>query len=166
MLFMFVGTYEHNMDAKNRVFVPVKFREELGESIYYKLYASKECPSIQLYSESEFKKQFEDPVNGITNLAKKRALLAQIYLGTGTASYDNQGRISISGVIAKKAGLEKQCIFVGFGSYVEVMSAEAYETYLEKMCMSNSEDETAVEKEADVYRQMMSEGKFLVTEGE
>ena len=85
---MMYGEYEHNMDAKNRVFVPVKFREELGKNIYYKLYASKECPSIQLYSESEFKKQFEDPVNGITNLAKKRALLAQIYLGTGTASYD------------------------------------------------------------------------------
>ena len=44
---MFIGTYEHNMDSKNRVFVPVKFREELGETIYYRLYASKENPSIQ-----------------------------------------------------------------------------------------------------------------------
>lgn len=163
---MFVGTYEHNMDAKNRVFVPAKFREELGENIYYKLYASKECPSIQLYSEAEFRKQFEDPVSGITNLAKKRALLAQIYLATGTTSYDNQGRINISSVIAEKAGLEKQCIFVGFGSYVEVMSPVAYENYLEKMCQINAKDECAVDDEADVYRQMMSEGKFLDVEGE
>lgn len=163
---MFVGTYEHNMDAKNRVFVPAKFREELGENIYYKLYASKECPSIQLYSEAEFKKQFEDPVSGITNLAKKRALLAQIYLATGTTAYDNQGRINISSVIAEKAGLKKQCIFVGFGSYVEVMSPEAYESYLEKMCQINAKDESAVDAEADVYRQMMSEGRFLDVEGE
>ena len=164
--FMFIGTYEHNMDAKNRVFVPVKFREELGENIYYRLYASEDCPSVQLYSEDEFKKQFESPVAGVTNLAKKRALLAKIYLGTGTAAYDNQGRITIGSVIAEKAGFEKECIFVGFGSYVELMSKAAYETYLKKICESNSADEDAVEKEADVYRQMMGEGRFLDVEVE
>ncbi len=159
--FMLVGTYEHNMDTKKRVFVPAKFRDELGDELYYKLYPSEKYPSIQLYSKEEFKRQFEDPVAGITNLAKKRTLLAKIYLGTGEASYDNQGRISISSVISKKAGLSKQCIFVGFGSYVEVMSPEAYEAYLESMCEVNSEDELAVEAEAGVYRRMMSEGKFL-----
>lgn len=163
---MFIGTYEHNMDSKKRVFVPVKFREELGETIYYRLYASKDCPSVQLYSEEEFKKQFEAPVEGITDLAKKRALLAKIYLGTGTASYDNQGRIPIGSLVAEKAGFEKECVFVGFGSYVELMSKESYDRYLEKICQSNSADETAVEKEADVYRQMMGEGKFLDVEGE
>ncbi|MGN0447787.1 MAG: hypothetical protein ACI4GC_04465 [Acutalibacteraceae bacterium] len=158
---MFVGTYEHNMDAKNRVFVPAKFREELGEELYYKLYPSEKHPSIQLYSKQEFKRQFEDPVAGITNLAKKRNLLASIYLGTGEATYDAQGRITISALISKKAGLSKQCIFVGFGSYVEVMSPEAYEAYLESLCEANLKDELAVESEADVYRQMISEGKFL-----
>lgn len=163
---MFIGTFEHNMDSKNRVFVPARFREELGESFYYKLYPSEKYPSIQLYSKEEFKRQFEDPVNGISNLAKKRNLLAQIYLGTDDATVDNQGRISIGSVIAKKAGLEKRCIFVGFGSYVEVMSPEAYDNYLEKMCQSNSADEDAVEKEEEVYRQLMSEGKFLANSEE
>ena len=158
---MFIGTFEHNMDAKNRVFVPARFREELGESFYCKLYSSDKYPSIQLYSKSEFKAQFEEPVKGISNLAKKRNLLAQIYLGTDEVNVDNQGRISVGSLIAKKAGLEKRCIFVGFGSYVEVMSPEAYDNYLEKMCQSNSADEDAVEKEEDVYRQLMSEGKFL-----
>ncbi len=162
---MFIGTFEHNMDSKNRVFVPAKFREELGESFYYKLYPSEKYPSLQLYSKDEFRKQFEEPVNGISNLAKKRNLLAQIYLGTDEANVDNQGRVSIGSVIAKKAGLEKRCIFVGFGSYVEVMSPEAYDNYLEKMCQDNSADEDATQKEEDIYRQLMSEGKFLaVTE--
>lgn len=163
---MFIGTFEHNMDAKNRVFVPAKFREELGESFYYKLYSSEKYPSIQLYSKEEFQRQFEEPVNGISNLAKKRNLLAQIYLGTDEATVDNQGRMLVGSVIAKRAGLEKRCIFVGFGSYVEVMSPEAYDNYLEKMCRSNSADEDAVEKEEDIYRQLMGEGKFLSTSEE
>ena len=29
---MFTGEFEHNVDSKNRIFVPAKFREELGES--------------------------------------------------------------------------------------------------------------------------------------
>lgn len=158
---LFIGTFEHNMDSKNRVFIPAKFREELGESFYYKLYASQKYPSIQLYSKEEFKRQFEDPAEGITDLAKKRLQLAKIYMGTDEANIDNQGRISIGSMIAKKAGLERSCIFVGFGSYVEVMCPKAYDDYLESLCRSNSADEIAVEKEADIYRQLMSEGKFL-----
>ena len=158
---MFIGTFEHNMDSKNRVFVPAKFRDELGESFYYKLFPSEKYPSIQLYSKEEFERQFEEPVGSITNLAKKRNLLAQIYLGTDVANVDNQGRISITAGIAKKAGLERTCIFVGFGSYVEIMSPRAYDNYLEKMCQNNASDELAAEAEADVYRRLMGEGKLL-----
>ncbi len=31
---MFIGTYQHNIDAKGRVIIPAKFREELGDSFY------------------------------------------------------------------------------------------------------------------------------------
>ena len=30
----FVGSYTHSIDAKKRVFIPAKFRDELGEEFY------------------------------------------------------------------------------------------------------------------------------------
>ena len=30
----FVGTYNHSLDSKKRVFIPSKFREELGDEFY------------------------------------------------------------------------------------------------------------------------------------
>ena len=30
----FVGSYTHSLDAKKRVFVPAKFRDELGDEFY------------------------------------------------------------------------------------------------------------------------------------
>ena len=163
---MFIGTYEHNMDSKNRVFVPVKFREELGETIYYRLYASKENPSIQLYSKDAFEREFSNTAPTANNQAKKKKQLMPIFLTANVASYDSQGRITISSVIADTAGLEKACIFVGFGSYVELMSKKSYNASLQMVCEANEADEAAVDKEADVYREMMGEGKLLGIEVE
>ena len=30
---MFMGEYAHNLDAKGRIIIPAKFREELGEEV-------------------------------------------------------------------------------------------------------------------------------------
>ena len=30
----FVSSFKHSLDAKNRVFIPAKFREELGDEFY------------------------------------------------------------------------------------------------------------------------------------
>lgn len=157
---MFVGTFEHNLDGKNRVFVPVKFREELGDNFIYKIFPSTH-PSIQLFSKEAFEQNALLSVQGITHPIKMRNALAKCYLGTGTASYDSQGRIVINPKVAEKAGIEKQCIFVGFGTYVEVMSPETYDNYLQSICEDNVADEEAFDKEAEINRSYIAEGKFI-----
>ena len=41
------------------------------------------------------------------------------------------------------------------------MSKKSYNASLQMVCEDNEADEAAVEKEADVYRELMSEGKLL-----
>lgn len=157
---MFLGTYEHNLDGKNRVFLPAKFRKDLGDEFIYKFHASK-YPSIQLYNVDEFNKAREEALLRARSPIEKRNILAQYHLGTDTANCDAQGRVVLNQMVTSAAEIEKTCIFVGFGDYVEVMSPANYKKYLASITASNAADEQALEDEAAVYRQYQSEGKFL-----
>ena len=157
---MFIGTFEHNLDGKNRVILPVKFRNGLGEEFICKFHASK-YPSIQLYNAEQFERSRDEALMRARTPIEKRNILAQFHLGTDTASCDGQGRVVLNQMITEAAEIEKNCIFVGFGEYIEVMSPANYKKYLASVTAANAADEQALEDEADVYRKYQSEGKFL-----
>ena len=116
---MLIGTYEHNIDGKNRLFVPAKFRAILGNEFIFKVNRSK-YPSIQLYSKAQFQKEVDEALRGVTAEVLKRNIKAQKYLGTGEAVCNAQGRIVLGGETAKIAKLDKASILTGFGDYVEI----------------------------------------------
>lgn len=157
---MFLGTFEHNLDGKNRVFLPARFRKELGDEFIYKYHASK-YPSIQLYNSEQFEKSRQEALLRARTPVEKRNILAQYHMGTDIASCDSQGRVVLNQMVTAAAEIEKACIFVGFGDYVEVMSPANYKKYLSAMSASNAADEQALEDEAEVYRRLQAEGKFL-----
>ena len=154
---MFLGTFEHTLDGKNRVILPVKFRKGLGEEFICKFHASK-YPSVQLYNAEEFERSREEALMRARSPIEKRNILAQFHLGTGC---DSQGRVVFNQMITTAAEIEKTCIFVGFGDYIEVMSPANYKKYLASVTATNVADEDALEKESDAYRKYQSEGKFL-----
>ena len=157
---MFIGTFEHNLDGKNRVFLPARFRKELGDDFIYTLNTSK-YPSIQLYHADTFNKVREESLMRARTEVEKRNIRAKYHMGTDIANCDAQGRFVLSHMVTTLAGIEKACIFVGFGDYVEVMSPANFRKYLESLAASNAADEQALEDEAEVYRKYQSEGKFL-----
>ena len=56
---MFIGEYQHSIDAKSRIIIPSKFREELG----YRFIMTKGLDNcLFIYSLEEWKK-FEDKQN-------------------------------------------------------------------------------------------------------
>ena len=157
---MLIGTYEHNLDGKNRVFIPAKFRDELGETVYYTFHSSK-YPSIQLYSKQGFEEALEEALLEAKDRTERRNIRAEFMMGAGEATYDSQGRVVLNPLSTRNAGIEKQCIFVGFVDYVEVMSPENYNKYLETITLNNTLDEEAIESEKKILRSYKSEGKLL-----
>ncbi|MBQ3137564.1 MAG: hypothetical protein IJB74_08815 [Clostridia bacterium] len=157
---MFLGTFEHTLDGKNRVILPVKFRKELGEEFICKFHASK-YPSIQLFNAEEFEQARKEALLRARSPIEKRNILAQFHLGTDTASCDAQGRVILNQMITEIAEIEKTCIFVGFGEHVEVMSPANYKKYLASITANNVADEQALEDEMTKYREHQANGDFL-----
>ena len=157
---MFLGTFEHSLDGKNRVILPVKFRKDLGEEFICKFHASK-YPSIQLFNAEEFEQARQEALLRARSPIEKRNILAQFHLGTDTASCDAQGRVILNQMITEIAEIEKTCIFVGFGEHVEVMSPANYKKYLASITANNVADEQALEDEMKKYREHQSNGDFL-----
>ena len=125
---MFLGEYRHNLDAKNRLFIPAKFREELGESFVVTKLMRGEC--LRVCSVAEWDKYIEP----IRNMQRKdsekifRALTKEAI----QVSPDAQGRVVLSAALVEKAGLTKNAVIIGCNDYVEIWSEEAYQRMIEE----------------------------------
>ena len=121
---MFMGEYSHTIDAKGRMIVPSKFREQLGnefvvtkgiEACLY-VYSNEEWQRI----EASFR---EKPLTS----KEARKFTRFFFAGAATCEVDKQGRILIPANLREYAGIEKDVISAGAFSRIEIWSKERYE---------------------------------------
>lgn len=120
---MFMGEYNHSIDEKGRIIVPSKFREQLGEN-FVVTQGLDGC--LFVYSNEEW----ESFVLGLKNLpGNKEARQLQRYFMAGAVmcDTDKQGRILIPAKLRAQAGLDKEVVFVGVLSKIEIWSRERWE---------------------------------------
>lgn len=118
-----MGEYNHTIDEKGRIIVPSKFREQLGEN-FVVTQGLDGC--LFVYSNEEW----EVFVAGLKNLpGSKEARQLQRYFMAGAVmcEVDKQGRILIPAKLRTQAGLEKEVVFVGVLSKIEIWSKERWE---------------------------------------
>ena len=114
---LFFGEYRHTLDAKNRIFIPAKYRETLGESFYITRRMER---ALAIYPESEWRKLTEK-INMIPDSAIS-AVKQFLFSKTFQVSPDSQGRIVLPPDLLKYAKIEKNAVIIGSGEYLEVWS--------------------------------------------
>lgn len=125
---MFLGEYRHNLDAKNRLFIPAKFREELGESFVVAKLMRGEC--LRVCSAAEWDKYLE-PIRNL-NRKDSEKIVRALTKEAIQVSPDAQGRVVLSSALIEKAGLEKNAVIIGCNDYVEIWSEVAYQHMLDE----------------------------------
>ena len=125
---MLMGEYHHNIDDKNRLIIPSKFRTELGESFVITR-GLDNC--LFVYS----MKEWENIVNKLKNLpfTKKDARnFTRFFLsGAVQSEFDKQGRIIITSPLVQYANLNRECVIIGVNERIEIWSKETFDKFFE-----------------------------------
>ncbi|PLX21128.1 cell division/cell wall cluster transcriptional repressor MraZ [Candidatus Parcubacteria bacterium] len=125
---MFIGEYNHNLDAKGRLAVPAKLRSMLEDGAVVTR-GLDNC--LFLYP----KKEWEDIAKKLSSLpisqAKARAFSRLMLAGAMDVEFDNQGRITLPEYLRKFANLNKKTIIAGLYDRLEIWNESDWEKYKE-----------------------------------
>ena len=117
----FVGSFNHSLDAKNRVFIPSKFRDELGKEFYI---TRKFDTYLSVYTAEDW----EAYVQKISELPEADAEEFQDFI-LGAAQKcipDASGRIVLDERLMRHAKIEKSIVFVGSGRQIRVFAEDVW----------------------------------------
>ena len=121
---MFMGEYNHTIDAKGRLIIPSKFRELLGEE-FVLTRGLDGCLSI--YPMDEWV-AFEEKLRALPLTNKDARTFSRFFVaGATTCQLDKQGRILIPQNLRQYAKLQKDLVIVGASNRAEIWDQEKWE---------------------------------------
>ena len=120
---MFMGEYNHTIDAKGRLIIPAKFREELGDLF---VIAKGLDGNLTAYDMTAWK-SLETKLNELPSTLKEARALKRFFLsGAAEIELDKQGRALLPSNLREHAGLTKDVTLVGVGDKVEIWSTDRW----------------------------------------
>ncbi len=123
---MLIGQYEHSLDAKGRLIMPAKLREDMGE----KFIITKGLDGCLFgFSQQEWE-NFETKLKTLPLTNKNARDFVRFFLsGAMECEIDKQGRFLISSNLRKVATLEKEVVIIGVGTRIEIWNKNKWEEY-------------------------------------
>ena len=127
---MFRGIFHNSVDDKGRTSIPARLREQIRDGHETPLVLTlgfDQC--LFLYPMDAWKK-IEEKLSSLDTLnAEVRQFQRTILKATDEVEMDQQGRIVISPVLRKEAGINKSVVIVGMLHRIEIWDKEKYENY-------------------------------------
>lgn len=121
---MLIGEFQHNIDAKGRVIVPSKFREDFGE----RFYVTKGLDGcLFVLSPAEWER-LQNKVMAMP-ISKARGLQRFFFSGAAEVEPDKQGRILLPQQLRDYAKLTKDVTFIGASSRAEIWDSEHWNEF-------------------------------------
>lgn len=140
---MFIGEYQHSIDEKGRVAVPVKFRNLLKKGAVVTR-GIDNC--LFLYSREQWNKIAGKLANMPVSQSRARAFSRLMLAGAMEADFDNQGRITLPEYLRSFAGLKKKAVIAGLYDRLEIWDEESWNKY-----------KSGAEKESTAIAESLSE---------
>ena len=114
------GTYEHSIDAKGRLFIPAKLREELGPTFYLAVGVD---ACLAIYPQSTWDR-FTEKFASLP-MSQSKAM-RPLFANASKCELDSQGRIVVPQKLRQYAALDKDVVIIGVNDRAEIWSAESW----------------------------------------
>ncbi len=124
----FTGTFEHNLDAKNRLTIPSKFRADLSKGVFLSR-AMDNC--VSLYPAETYTAMADQALAGFTNplSAQARETRRLIYGTALETELDSAGRVMLTPRFLEHAGIGREVVITGVGDCLELWDRSTWEGY-------------------------------------
>ncbi len=121
------GEYKHSIDAKGRLAMPARLREELGD----RFIVTKGLDGcLAVYPEKEWE-GLETRIRALGNGEKARRIQRYYFANAFDAEPDGQGRILIPGGMREFADLQKDVTVIGQPDHAEIWNSSRWQQYCE-----------------------------------
>ena len=124
----FTGTFEHNLDTKNRLTIPSKFRGELSKGVYL----SRAIENvISLYPAQTYTAMADQALAHFTNpLSAQARETRRLLFGTALQTeLDSAGRVMLTPRLMEHAGIGREVVITGVGDCLEIWDRSAWADY-------------------------------------
>lgn len=123
---MLIGEYEHSLDAKGRLIMPAKLREDMGE----KFIVTKGLDGCLFgFSQNEWA-NFEEKLKTLPLTSKNARDFVRFFLSGATeCEIDKQGRFLIAGNLREYASMDKEVVIIGVGTRIEIWNRDKWKAY-------------------------------------
>ena len=126
---VFIGEYRHTVDAKNRIIMPAKFRDELGSS-FIVTRGLDGC--LAVYTMEQWEQVLEQLKHMPATKKEARGFSRMLTAMAAECECDASGRIQLTSYLKELAGIETHCVIVGNTNTVEIWSAEKWDAYYDE----------------------------------
>ena len=121
---MFMGEYNHSIDAKGRIIVPSKFREQLGDRFVVSKGLDR-C--LWVFPKDEWE-LFSSKLRSLPTERKDARKLVRFFMsGAIEVDTDKQGRVLLSQALREHAKLDKDVVLTGMANRVEIWDKKTWE---------------------------------------
>ena len=123
---MLIGEYEHSLDDKGRVIMPVKLRSDIGERF---IITKGLDGCLFVFSQLEWS-NFEAKLKELPLTNKNaRDFVRFIQSGATECELDKQGRFLIVNNLREYANIKKEVVIIGVGTRIEIWNKEKWKDY-------------------------------------
>ncbi len=123
---MFIGEYNHSLDDKGRMAIPVKFRRELQKGAVVTR-GLDNC--LFLYTKTEWEKLAEKLAALPISQANSRAFSRLMLAGAMDLELDKQGRVILPEYLRQFSGIKKNLVIAGLYNRLEIWDQDLWNKY-------------------------------------